>query len=89
VNDDGWEDVLVSAPLADGSMGRVHAALGPDHADFLVLADKVAEPPAELGCGMHLADIDDDRLELLVGSELATSSGVLGAGHVTVFDCDP
>jgi hypothetical protein len=90
VNGDGWGDVLVTEPFADGGAGRVYAAFGPHYSNFLVLADKVMQAPAEFGWGLYLADLDfDNRLELLVGSDLATSSGVLGAGHVSVFSFEP
>jgi hypothetical protein len=85
-NGDGWPDIVIGNPFADSGAGRVYVALGPYLATFLVLKDKLPMAPAEFGWGMHLGDLDaDGRLELLVGSDLATAAGVLGAGHVTVF----
>jgi hypothetical protein len=87
VNADGWKDVAVVEPFAQNGQGLVFVALGPYFSDFLVLHDKTPGTSAEFGWGISVEDVDaDGRLELLVGSDLATAAGVLGAGHVTILD---
>ncbi len=88
-NADDWNDVVITEPFA-GAKGRALIALGPYYSNFHVLQDKVPATPAEFGWSVHMSDLDgDNRVELLVGSDLATALGVLGAGHVTVFDFNP
>jgi len=93
VNDDGQADAVVSdvfsgtassCSLSKG--GIVFVALAPYFATFHVLTAKVPECGAEFGWSLHSVDLDgDERVELLVGSDLGDVGAVTGAGHITLF----
>lgn len=86
-NGDGLDDIAFSNVFGGPTGGgQAFVLLGPYFATYLHQVDPSGTPGDEFGWSLQFTDLDlDGRNEWLVGSDLADSAGVPGAGKVTRF----
>ncbi|HSQ59072.1 MAG TPA: FlgD immunoglobulin-like domain containing protein [Acidobacteriota bacterium] len=90
VNGDGWDDILIGAPVAEGAAGiragRVYVYFGGPGAD--AVADVVLEgdaPDAAFGTSISLGDLNGDGVaDALIGAP-ATIGSSIDPGHVLAY----
>jgi hypothetical protein len=88
INNDGNDDIIAGAYLADGGVsdsGEAFVLFGPSFTTITTLTDPIPESGARFGNFVASGDVDNDSIDdVIIGATLA-DVGVANAGEVFVF----
>ncbi len=88
LNKDGRPDIVIGAPLQNGSRGAAYVFNGRDGSLIRSLAPPVVQESAKFGAAVYVStDVTGDkRPDIIVGAPGKDVNGVFGAGQAYVYD---